>query len=108
MLQRLKAEQPLLDAEMSEPMIVDPALETEPGAQVAVVAQRALENLKLDSTLAGVPYGSDASKLARQGVPSIIFGPGSIDRAHGAVEYVECDQVTTAAAFYRDFLLEFE
>ena len=107
MLARLKAEHPLLDSEMSEPMIVDPALETERDAQVAVVAQSALEKLGLDSTLAGVPYGSDASKLARHGVPAIIFGPGSIDRAHAAVEYVECDQVAAAANFYHDFLLEF-
>jgi acetylornithine deacetylase len=108
MLAGLKAGHPLLDAEMSVPMIVDPALETKPDAQVAVVAQRVLQKLGLDSTLAGVPYGSDASKLARHGVPAIIFGPGSIDRAHGAVEYVECDQVATAASFYHDFLLEFQ
>jgi acetylornithine deacetylase len=107
-LDRLKAQHPLLDATMSEPMIVDPALETEPGAQVAVVAQQVLKGLGLDSTLAGVPYGSDASKLARHGVPAIIFGPGHIDRAHAAVEYVECDQLAAAATFYHDFLLEFE
>jgi len=108
MLDRLKAEHPLLDAVMSEPMIVDPALETEPEAQVAVVAQQVLEGLGLDSSLAGVPYGSDASKLARHGVPAIIFGPGSIDRAHAAVEYVECDQVVAAASFYYEFLQRFE
>ena len=62
----------------------------------------------LNGELAGVPYGSDASKLARHGVPSIIFGPGSIDRAHAAIEYVECDQVAKATEFYRDFLLRFE
>ena len=55
----------------------------------------------------GVPYGSDASKLARQGVPSIIFGAGSIDRAHAAVEFVECDQVVEAALFFRQFIQEF-
>ena len=35
-------------------------------------------------------------------------GPGSIDRAHAAIEYVECDQVAKATEFYRDFLLRFE
>ena len=28
----------------------------------------------------GVPFGSDASKLARIGIPSIVLGPGSIDQ----------------------------
>jgi acetylornithine deacetylase ArgE len=108
MLDTLKAENSLQDAEMSEPMIIDPALETEREAQVAVVAQRVLDRIGLDARLAGVPYGSDASKLARHGVPAIIFGPGSIDRAHAAIEYVECDEVAAAANFYHDFLLEFE
>jgi acetylornithine deacetylase len=55
-----------------------------------------------------VPFGSDASKLSRQGVPSLVFGPGSIDRAHGAVEYVEIDEVLKAEAFFREFLRRFE
>ena len=49
------------------------------------------------SEIVGVPYGSDASKLARAGIPSIILGPGSIDQAHAADEYVELDQVALAA-----------
>jgi acetylornithine deacetylase len=61
----------------------------------------------LPDELVGVPYGSDASKLARHGVPSIIFGPGSIDVAHAAVEYVDCNHVVEAEEFYRGFLLSF-
>jgi acetylornithine deacetylase len=56
----------------------------------------------------GVPFGSDASKLSRQGLPSLVFGPGSIDRAHAAVEYVEIDQVDQAFEFYREFISKFE
>lgn len=108
MLKRLNSSNPQLDASMDAPMIVDPALETLPETQVARVAQEVLRSLALDDSLQGVPYGSDASKLSRQGVPSIIFGPGSIDQAHAAVEYVECAQVATAADFYREFLLRFE
>jgi acetylornithine deacetylase/succinyl-diaminopimelate desuccinylase-like protein len=54
-----------------------------------------------------VPYGSDASKLARAGVPSIVFGPGSIDQAHAAIEFVDCDEVHQAYQFYREFILAF-
>jgi len=61
----------------------------------------------LPGELVGVPYGSDASKLARHGVPSIIFGPGSIDVAHAAIEYVDCNQVLQAEEFYREFLMRF-
>jgi acetylornithine deacetylase/succinyl-diaminopimelate desuccinylase-like protein len=85
-------------------MIADPAMETPSDAGVVRAARRTLEKLGYDSEPCGVPFGSDASKLVRQGIPSIIFGPGSIDRAHAAVEYVECDQVQAALAFYIEFL----
>jgi acetylornithine deacetylase ArgE len=107
-LANLKTENPSFDAAMDPPMVVDPALETDVDSEVSRVAREVLAELGFDATPAGVPYGSDASKLARSGVPSIIFGPGSIDRAHAAVEYVECDQVVQAARFYSRFLSRFE
>lgn len=97
-----------LGAEADRPMIADGAMETSVESDVVHAAQRVLIGLGRPVAPVGVPFGSDASKLARQGVPSIIFGPGSIDRAHAAVEYVECDQVLEAAAFFRQFLLEFK
>jgi acetylornithine deacetylase ArgE len=107
-LNELRAQYPSLQAETDAPMLADPALETNADEQVAQVAKEVLTDLGLNWELAGVPYGSDASKLSRHGIPSIIFGPGSIDRAHAAVEYVECDQVLSAVSFYREFLQRFE
>jgi len=99
---------PGIRVEMDEPMIADPAMETAVDADVVRVAQQVLASRGYDATPCGVPFGSDASKFVRQGIPSIIFGPGSIDRAHAAVEYVECDQVADALKFYIDFLIAFE
>lgn len=108
MLARLRAEIPGFDAVQEQPpLLADEALETASDSAVAVAASNVLGRMGLDGTPVGVPYGSDASKLARQGVPSIIFGPGSIDQAHAAVEWVECEQVVRAVEFYRGFLLEF-
>ncbi|MBK9169975.1 MAG: M20 family metallopeptidase [Bryobacterales bacterium] len=104
LLDRLRPE---IDVVMDVPMLADEALETPASSAVAAVASRVLERLGLDPEPCGVPYGSDASKLSRHGVPSMIFGPGSIDRAHAAVEFVECDQVLQAERFFREFLLEF-
>ena len=72
------------------------------------LATTVLTDLGLDGTLCGVPFGSDASKLSRQGVPSLVFGPGSIDQAHGAIEFVETRQVEQAVEFYRQFITRFE
>ena len=42
-------------------------------------------------------YGTNASIYAAAGVPSMVFGPGSIAQAHTADEWIELAQVDTAA-----------
>lgn len=56
----------------------------------------------LDATPIGVPFGSDATKMVDAGVPTIVFGPGSIDQAHALDEYVEVSQVVAAARMLVD------
>jgi acetylornithine deacetylase len=51
----------------------------------------------------GVPYGTDASTISAAGVPSVVFGPGSIDQAHTADEWLPIDELTKAS----DALYEF-
>lgn len=102
------AEHPGMEAVMHPPMLTDVPLETSPNSQAAQQMARILADMDLDPTLIGVPFCSDASKFGALGIPSIILGPGSIDQAHAAVEYIECDQVEKAATIYRRFMLEFE
>lgn len=108
LLDHLKSQHPTLDAVMEPPMIVDEALETPTDSAVVQLASTLVKELGRDGRPAGVPYGSDASKLSRQGVPSIIIGPGSIDQAHGAVEFVDLTQVEQAEIFHRNFIQRFE
>jgi acetylornithine deacetylase/succinyl-diaminopimelate desuccinylase family protein len=108
LLDRLQSEHPGFNAVMEPPSVVDEALETRADAPPVLLASGLLRELGLNGELAGVPFGSDASKFSRQGIPSFVFGPGSIDRAHGAVEYVECDQVLQAYEFYRRYIQRFE
>lgn len=109
LLDQLKAVHPDLDASMElPPLLTDEALETSADSQAACLAMEVLGEMGLDPECCGVPFGSDASKLARLGIPSLVFGPGSIDLAHTAAEYVELDQVLRAYEFYREFILRFE
>ena len=108
MLDDIKAANPSLDAVMEPPMLIDHPLETAPNSPPAQLASRLLGEMGLDPRVAGVPFGSDASKLSLCGIPSIVFGPGSIDQAHASVEYVEVRQVLRAEGFYRNFILSFE
>jgi succinyl-diaminopimelate desuccinylase len=50
----------------------------------------------------GVHYGTHASRTAAAGVPSVVFGPGSIAQAHTKDEWIEARQLEQAAeVFYR-------
>ncbi len=108
LLDALKSQHPTLDAVMEPPMLTDEALETAAEAAPVQLASALLAEMGLEGTPCGVPFGSDASKLSRQGIPSLIIGPGSIDQAHAAVEFVDVKEVERAVEFYRQFILRFE
>lgn len=58
-------------------------------------------------SLVGVPYGTDASTFQSAGVPSVVFGPGSIDQAHTCDEWIEVAQLHTAAEILYRFASDF-
>lgn len=95
-LPRVPGIHPDIRLECLAPYLDSPSLECPPDAAIAVSALRAAGR----TVPAGAPYGTDASKLHRAGIPSVVLGPGSIDQAHGAVEWVDLDQVVEAVAIY--------
>ncbi len=57
--------------------------------------------------LVGVTYGSDMRLFTRYGgVPTVLFGPGDVRRAHFPDEYVPISEVTTAAKVLAELLVE--
>ncbi len=108
LLDGLRAQHPALDAVMEPPMLTDAALETPADSAPAKLARSVLADMRRDAALCGVPFGSDASKLSRAGIPSLVIGPGHIDQAHAADEFVDLAQVQQAFEFYREFILRFE
>ena len=107
-LDRMAAADPAVRGELVTPFLVDEALETPADAPAVQVAVDVAKSLGLDARPCGVPYGSDASKLSRHGLDCLVFGPGSIDQAHAAVEWIETSQVERAAEFYREFCRKYE
>jgi len=103
----LRALDPEMEIEMEPPMLEDDPLETSSRERIVQIVTKVSYEVTGRNQLVGVPYGSDASKLARAGIPSIILGPGCIDQAHAAEEYVELDQVRNAAEIYVRTMLEF-
>jgi acetylornithine deacetylase len=54
------------------------------------------------SRLVGVSFGTDAAAISAAGVPTVVFGPGSIEQAHTADEFIAVDEIQFATeVFYR-------
>ena len=99
---------PGIEVVMEPRALRDVPLETPADSAVVSCAVRVLREMGLDSGSYGVPFGSDASKLSAVGIPSIILGPGSIEQAHTADEFVEIEQVEKAFVAYRQLMKVFE
>ncbi len=56
------------------------------------------------ASLAGAPWFSDAAHLSHGGVPSICIGPGSIDQAHTADEFINLAELHQGAEFFTRFI----
>lgn len=56
----------------------------------------------------GVPFGTDAPHFAATGCPTVVFGPGCVDQAHTADEWLDLDQLQTAAEILYDFVRQAE
>lgn len=107
LLDRLRGQHPGLQVGMEPPFITDEAMETPGDTGVVRTASSVLSEMNLPAEPIAVPFGCDCTKLSRAGIPSVIFGPGSIDRAHAAIESVETEEVELAFDFHRRFLLNF-
>jgi acetylornithine deacetylase len=60
--------------------------------------------MDLGAPLAGAPWFSDAAHLAAAGVPAVCIGPGSIDQAHTADEFIETAALERGAEFFTRFI----
>ncbi len=51
-----------------------------------------------------VSFGTEAGTYQRAGIPAVIFGPGSIEQAHKADEFIEIDQLAACVEFMTDLI----
>jgi acetylornithine deacetylase len=107
LLQEMRGEDPQLQVAMEQPFLVDYPLETKETEEVVQLAKSAISAVLGQAKMKGVPFGTDGSKTARAGIPTIVLGPGSIDQAHTAKEFVEIDQVVKATEIYARMMLGF-
>lgn len=71
-------------------------METDPHHPVLT----AIRNIAPSIGLAGAPWFSDAAHLAAVGLPAICLGPGSIDQAHTADEWISIADLDAGANLF--------
>jgi acetylornithine deacetylase len=74
-----------------------PGLAPEPGSSAETLALRLAGRNRTWT----VPFGTEAGHFQAAGIPTVVCGPGSIDQAHQADEYITLEQLEAGAAFMR-------
>jgi len=95
-LERLVAQSPQVKATLEVPL-ERPGTEVAPEAPVVQRLLRAIEAQGHPPVVRGMTAWVDAAFLNRAGIPSVCFGPGSLDQAHTADEWIEADQIRACA-----------
>ncbi|MEZ6128305.1 MAG: M20 family metallopeptidase [Planctomycetaceae bacterium] len=89
-----------IDIRLDEPWIESAPLTDEDNGPLAAAVLKYAAEVDGPHEAIGVPYGTHASRTCAAGVPSVVFGPGSIDQAHTKDEFLEIDQLEKAADVY--------
>ena len=96
-LQELSAEIPGLQVEMLPPYTFVPGTEATPDDEVYQALHGAIAGALGSCQVVGVPYTTHCSIIEQMGIPSVTFGPGSIEQAHTINEWVATEQIVRAA-----------
>ena len=92
------------DFEMLPPYSIGLTLPDDHNGELADGLVAAAEKTGRSSEKLGVPFGTHASRYAAVGVPSVVFGPGSIAQAHTKDEWLEVEQLNQAVDVLYEFL----
>ncbi len=85
------------------PWIESPPLPDDQNGELAAQLLSTVGEVAGPHELQGVPYGTHASRLAAGGIPSVVFGPGSIAQAHTKDEWLDLRQLELATEIYYRF-----
>ncbi len=103
----LLADHPEYDIEVLDPFLEDIAMDTDQNEVIVKTACASCDQI-LGGHKIEAMYGScDASKLSKNGIPSIVLGPGSMGKAHTNDEFVPIDELIAASEIYAQICADF-
>ncbi len=86
-----------------EPFIIATGLAAGENEQLASSLVAVVQSLDIECETIGVAYGTDASAFSEAGLPTVVFGPGSVAQAHTEDEYLEVEQLQQAVECLYEF-----
>lgn len=92
------------EVEHEEPYLKGSTLSDDHNGAVADRLSTVVRELYGRGDKIGVPYGTNASRISAAGIPSVVFGPGSIDQAHTADEWLSLDELEKASNAIYEFV----
>jgi acetylornithine deacetylase len=95
LLPRMTAISPAADFRL-ETTISYPGLDTAPEDEIVLLTKR----LARQNGHRKVAYGTEGGRFSKEGgIPTVVCGPGNIDRAHKADEYITRDELAACETF---------
>lgn len=99
-IRRFLLERVDFELRFDEPWIESSPLTDADNGQLANAILSCVRQVDVSHATIGVPFGTHASRTCAAGVPSVVFGPGSINQAHTKDEWVEITKLEKAAEVY--------
>jgi acetylornithine deacetylase len=99
LLPQMRSEHPAAAIEF-DLLAIAPTLDASEQAAITQLVRA----LTRDQGVRKVAYGTEAGLFAQMGVPSVICGPGNIEQAHKANEYVTLAQLEQCESFLRKLI----
>ena len=88
------------------PYSLTPGLPDDCNAALAEALSAQVQAAGHPGEIVGAPYGTDASSLGAAGIPTVVFGPGSIEQAHTVDEWIAIDQLHAMVEILEAFVLK--
>jgi len=95
-----------LEVSFSKPYLIAPATHTPKDYIACEQLEAACKKAKIKSEFGTAHYATDASVLSSADIPSIVFGPGSIELAHTQNEHILIDQIEKASEIIINLILD--
>ncbi|MAR11240.1 MAG: acetylornithine deacetylase [Blastopirellula sp.] len=91
------------EIERQPPWVVGLTLSDENNGPLAERLCQAAHEAGVESNRIGVPFGTHASRYSSVGIPSVVFGPGSIAQAHTKDEWLSVEQLERGTEILHQF-----